>query len=65
MAATSSAPRALPCEAPVFILVGAGHAMMVRRQMIDGLSVTALAAATASSIAVTFSPPSTYWTCQP
>ena len=62
VAAISSAPSADPCEAPVFILVGAGKAITVRRQMIDGLSVTALAASMAASIPATFSPPSTVCT---
>ena len=39
--------------------------MIVRTEMNDGLSVTALAAAMASSMPTTFSPPSTSWTCQP
>src|SRR6266487_5528824 len=36
VAATSSAPRAEPCASPVFCLVGAGQAMIVRRAMRDG-----------------------------
>ncbi len=39
--------------------------MIVRTEMNDGLSVTALAASMASSMPTTFSPPSTSWTCQP
>ena len=39
--------------------------MMVRSEMNDGLSVTALALAMASSMPTTFSPPSTSCTCQP
>ena len=39
--------------------------MIVRNSMNDGRSVTALALAMASSMAATFSPPSTFWTCQP
>ena len=39
--------------------------MIVRSGMNDGLSVTALAASMASSMPVTFSPPSTSCTCQP
>ena len=48
VAATSGAPRAEPCAAPVFFLVGAGQPMIVCRTMNDGLSVTALAASNAS-----------------
>ena len=45
MALTSSSPSAEPCAAPVFCLFGAGQPMMVRSTMIDGRSVSALAAA--------------------
>ena len=48
VAATSGAPRAEPCAAPVFFLVGAGQPMIVCSTMNDGLSVTALAASNAS-----------------
>ena len=61
----SSAPRADPWEAPVFIFVGAGYAMIVRSWMNEGRSVTAFAASIASRMPVTFSPPSNSWTCQP
>src|SRR5665648_402659 len=49
MAATSGAPSAEPCTAPVFFLVGAGQPMIVRREMIDGRPVSALAAARAET----------------
>ncbi len=39
--------------------------MMVRSSMNDGRSVTAWAAAMASWMPTTFSPPSTLCTCQP
>ncbi len=72
VALTSSSPSALPCALPVFCAFGAGQAMMVRRAMNDGRSVTALAASKAAASACTFSayfPPSesqsTRWTCQP
>ena len=39
--------------------------MIVRNEMNDGRSVTAFALAMASSIPMTFSPPSTRCTCQP
>ena len=39
VAATSSAPSAEPCAAPVSCLSGAGQPMMVRRPMIDGAAV--------------------------
>jgi hypothetical protein len=47
VAATSSAPRAEPWALPVFCLLGAGQAMMVRRRMNDGLPVSARAASRA------------------
>src|SRR5215469_15217471 len=36
VAATSAAPKAEPCAAPVFCLVGAGQPMIVDSPMIDG-----------------------------
>ena len=39
--------------------------MIVRSWMNDGLSVTALAASIAARMPATFSPPSTFCTCQP
>ena len=72
MAATSSAPSALPWALPVFCLFGAGQPMIVRRLMKLGRSVTLRAASSASISAGTFS---SYWvsslvqsmlcTCQP
>ena len=70
-AAISSAPRAEPWEPAVPWAEGAGHAMIVRRRMNDGLSVTFWAARIASLSAArssTYSEPprqSTVWTCQP
>ena len=68
VAATSSSPSAEPWALPVFCLFGAGQPMIVRSWMNDGRSVTAWAASQASTrprCSVTFSPPSTSWTCQP
>ena len=48
MAATSSAPRALPWAASVPWAFGAGQAMIVSRTMSEGLSETSDAARTAS-----------------
>ena len=55
VAATSSAPSAEPCAAPVFCLCGAGQPMIVRSAMIDGAAVWSRAAASASASASTFS----------
>jgi hypothetical protein len=72
VAATSSAPSALPCALPVFCASGAGHAMIVRSEMKDGRSVTSRAlssalasAATSSSYVPSAESQSTSWTCQP
>ena len=63
--ATASSPSAAPWEAPVFMALGAGYAMTVRTRMKVGRCVSALASATARSMASTSSPPSTSMTCQP
>ena len=55
VAATSSAPRAEPCDFPVPCSLGAGQAMIVLSSMKLGWSVTALAASIASRRAATFS----------
>jgi hypothetical protein len=72
VAATSSSPRADPCALPVFWASGAGQAMIVRRTMKLGRSVTARAASMAASSAGTSSAysvsswvQSTVCTCQP
>ncbi len=65
MARISSSPRALPWALPVFCFVGAGQPMIVRIEMIDGLSVTAFAFSIAFSMATTSSPESTCCVCQP
>ncbi len=44
VAATSSSPSAEPWASPVFWALGAGHAMIVRRTMMLGWSVTRSAA---------------------
>ena len=72
MAATSSSPSAEPWALPVFWAFGAGQAMIVRRLMKLGRSVTAFAAwiasQSAADVLVVPWPPlvqSTSWTCQP
>jgi hypothetical protein len=55
VAATSSAPSAEPCAFPVPCADGAGQAMIVRRLMKLGRSVTARAAFRASSSSRRFS----------
>ena len=72
VAATSSAPSALPWALPVFCLVGAGQPMIVRRLMKLGRSVTLRASSSAPRSA---GMSSSYWvpsfvqsmlcTCQP
>ncbi len=47
VAATSSAPRAEPCAAPVFCLFGAGQPMMVRSAISDGAAAWSLAVVSA------------------
>ena len=47
VAATSSAPSAEPCAAPVFCLCGAGQPMIVVSAMSDGASVCSLAVSSA------------------
>lgn len=69
VAATSSAPRAEPCAAPVFWAFGAGQAMIERAAMNDGRVVSAFAAWSASYRPAGSRSPlgscATRWTCQP
>ena len=55
MAATSSSPRAEPCDLPVPWAFGAGQAMTVLSAMKLGLSVTRRAFSSASHSSWTFS----------
>ena len=63
---TSSGPSGLPCASEVLALLGEPKPMVVRTQMSDGRPVSALAAASALSMASMSSLPfSIRCTCQP